>query len=171
MLLPTIAALDALIYLYHLPLHLAFCLAWRDGLRTGSGLAPMSAGAAMAKAVRAMGGEKGPRGRGPLRRLARELLGRTRIDAANLTGRLSLGDAAATALACGALEALGSGLRAALPCLEVRLQPDFGGDSVYLEARGMLTVRAGHIMTAAARHALDTSIRRMKAWTSTPLRI
>ena len=171
MLLPAVAALDALFYLYHLPLCLAFRLAWRDGPRLGAGFAPADRRAAMARAERAAASVEKPRRAKPPRRLSIYLLRRAHLDEARITGSLCLGDAAATALACGALEALGCGLRASVPRLEVRLRPDFSGAHPSLDARGMIVARAGHIMTAIARYAFGAVIGRMKAWTSTPLRI
>ena len=166
MLLTAVAALDALFYLSQLPLCVAFRATWRGGLRFGAGVAPVDARAAMARAEKAMAARGKPGGRRSDRRFALRLLRRIPVDAAAVRGRLSLGDAAATALACGSLQRLGQGLRRAVPALECRVEPDFETDSVSFEARGMFVVRAGHIIAAAAGLALDASVRRMKAWTS-----
>ena len=161
-LVPLIAALDALYCLANVPLCLAFRVEWRGGLRSGAGLAPFDERAARRKALRAMGtgGRKG----GPSPKAILSILRRAR-PALSASVTLSLGDAAATALLCGALNALGGALRG----VSLNATPDFGGSLAFC-AQGMVTARAGHIMAAATRYGVKQIIRRMKAWTSTPSR-
>lgn len=161
------AAAAALIYLWNVPLCLALVVLWRDGPQAGAALMPFDAAAARRRAARAVKrvGRKKRRGGTNARAALRILrLSRARI---SLAGRLCLGDAAATALACGGLNALGRALSGPLPGLSVSLEPDFG-DSPGFEARGMIAARAGNIIAAAARVGAEEIVRRMPSWKSVP---
>jgi predicted Zn-dependent peptidase len=83
--------------------------------------------------------------KGPLLRLFMRL----RFERISVQGRLGLSDAAATALACGGLTALGSALRARSGSVEVDVAPAFDGPR--LELRGMARARIGQIIVAAAK--------------------
>ena len=157
------AALEALVYLWNVPLCLAFAVEWRDGPRTGAALVPFDARRARRRAARAMGSPQRRKrhGRANLRsalRILRRSAARIQVE-----GRLGLGDAAATALVCGGLKALGS----ALPGLSVALEPDFGG-GMRLAAQGMITARAGNTILAVARSGAEEIVRRMQSWRSAP---
>ena len=77
------------------------------------------------------------------------LVMRLRFERVSVKGRLGLSDAAATALACGGLTALGSALRARSGSVEVDVAPAFDGPR--LELRGMVRARIGQIIVAAAK--------------------
>ena len=161
MLVPAVAALGALFCLWHLPLCLALEVTWRDGLRFGAGFAPVDARAAMARAAEAA--RTGGRARGSRsgRRFLRGLVRRLRVDEIRVEGTICLGDAAATALGCGAAAALLGGLGSRADRAWVDVRPDFGVQPG-LALRGMVTVRAGHIIVAAAGSGLE----RLQAWDS-----
>ena len=161
MLVPTVAALEALFYLSQMPLFLAFRLTWRDGLRFGAGAALVNARAAMARAEGAARAGRQARGLRPDRRFLRGFVRRLRAEEIRVTGKLCLGDAAATALGCGAAGALQGGLGARADRVSVTIEPDFG-DRPGLALWGMVTVRAGHIIAAAAGSGLE----RLRAWAS-----
>ncbi|MBQ6345978.1 MAG: DUF2953 domain-containing protein, partial [Clostridia bacterium] len=81
-----------------------------------------------------------------------------------VAGRLGLGDAVSTALACGALRALGAG-RAV-----VDVTPVFDGDGLCLELQGMIRLRSGQIMWAMAMSRFENIRRRIARWTDTRLK-
>ena len=167
MIVPLFALLDALFYLAHVPLCLAFCLEWRDGPRAGAGLTVFDPAAARRQARRRMFRGKARKKRHARRwRTALRILGRAkpRVD---VTGRLCLGDAAATALACGGLNALGRALAGPLPGLRLDVAPAFDG-GLRASAQGMVTLEAGHIITAAARCGMEQIIGRINTWKSAP---
>lgn len=94
-----------------------------------------------------------------------------RIDRIELRGIFGSDDAALTALICGGAMAAGNALRCATGreiCF--RLQPDFSGGPLRAELTGMISVRVGHIMLAALLGAYQYGSRRLKQWTSTPLK-
>lgn len=155
MMVYVVALLDALIYLSAVPVCAAFCLNLRDGLRAGAGVGAFQSRGALRRARRQMarGGPVsiGPNiGPGAALRFVRGL----RVDRVSLQGRLGLGDAAATALACGALTALGAALRGRAASLEVDVAPLFDVDAPTGELRGMIRARAGQIIIAAARSGI-----------------
>ena len=84
-----------------------------------------------------------------------------------LEGRLCLGDAASTALACGALEALAAALGAALGRVELNVAPDFQDSALRAELWGMIRVRSGQIIVAAAQSGIDKLNGRIAQWIST----
>ena len=87
-----------------------------------------------------------------------------RLQGANIRvqGRLGLGDAAATALACGALRSL-NGRR-----VTVDVAPDFSSPAPCLELQGMIRLRTGQIMIAMAKRQIDSIRRRIDRWTDIP---
>ena len=85
--------------------------------------------------------------------------------AASLTESPEL--AAATALACGALQALAAALSAQLGRASVDVVPDFGASAPEVALTGMLRLRAGQIIAAAARSGADNVSRRISKWTDT----
>ena len=98
---------------------------------------------------------------------AKTALRQLKIDRITLSGEFGSGDAAATALICGSISAIGCMIckRAAL-----RLTPDFSADRLRVDLTGMISLRAGHIMTAALLGAFQYGLRRFKAWTGIPLK-
>ena len=150
-----VAAAQALVYLLSIPVNVALRL---EGLKSGSGVAVFDRGAAVHRALIALSGKQG---KGPSLRRVWPVLRRVRFDRIELTGRVSLGDAAATALFCGALNGLGRSLRGRARLLRVGVQPDFS-DELRLELRGMVSARSGQIMLAAIRAMKG----RIHPWTS-----
>ena len=151
-----VAALEALAYLSAVPVCAAFCLDSENGLRAGAGVGAFGAGGALRRARRAMDrARRRGRARVGLRR-GLGFLRRLRPRAFRLRGRVALGDAAATALACGALISLGEALRGRIQSAEVDVVPAFDGE-FSLELRGMICATAGQIMVAAITSGIDQS--------------
>lgn len=161
------AALDALIYLGAVPLCAAFSLTTRGGLRLGVGFGAFGRRAALRRAVRAARAPGLRRGGGGPSPAARRVLARLRVDAFALRGQLCLGDAAATALACGALEALAAALGTRAARVELSVAPIFDSDAPSARLQGMISARAGQIMIAAARGGLDEISGRIAQWKDT----
>ena len=165
MLVYLIALLDALFYLCAVPVRAAFFVDTKDGLRYGAGIAAFTARAALRRARRNSGkSEKRQKKKTP--RLM-PLLKRLRGVSFALRGQLNLGDAAATALACGALQALAAALSAHMGRASVDVVPDFGASAPEVALTGMLRLRAGQIIAAAARSGADNVSRRISKWTDT----
>ena len=149
-----VAILEALGYFSAVPVCVAFCVSGRDGLKAGAAVGAFSAGAAFRRAMAHMRREtpKKRRGRPPVKRLIK-LARHLRVERFSLRGRLGLSDAAATALLCGAISALGASLRGRVDSLAVDVAPAFDGPRA--ELRGIVRVRLGQIILAAARSNLD----------------
>ena len=157
-----VAVLEALVYLASVPLWGAFVLSTEGGVRFGVGVSAFELRAALRRARRRRALEK-PRGKGP--GLSWDVLRRVRGARARIRGRVGLGDAAATALACGALRALGAGRVA------VDVAPVFDGDGLCLELTGMIRLRSGQIMRAMAVSRIDSIRRRIAKWKDTRLKV
>lgn len=139
-----VALAQALYYLMSIPV----CLAVRvDGLRAGAGISLFERGAAGNRAARALAGS-GQGGKGPDARRVLRVLRRLKIDRLELTGRVSLGDAAATALLCGGLNGLIRSLRGRVRRVKANVTPDFSAEGVAIELCGMLRARSGQIILA-----------------------
>ncbi len=149
MILFLLPLLQSLLYLASVPVCVTFCVSDEGGLKAGAGAGAFNARRALKRARRAMM-EDGPRvkNRVPVKALLR-LVMRLRFERISVKGRLGLSDAAATALACGGLTALGSALRARSLSVEVDVAPAFDGPR--LELRGMMRARVGQIIVAAAK--------------------
>ena len=147
------------VYLYQLPLVLAIVLNAR-GLSLGvSAFEPRFA---KKNAEKRMTKKKSPgkkrKKKIPMRKemeLAYKMLKVGKLERLDVRITLGTGDAALTAQACGlfmifchTLSAV-TGARGA-----VRVTPDFGGQSLSGEACGIVRLRAGHIMKAAAQTIL-----------------
>ena len=175
MLVYLIAALEAAFYLMAVPLNAALRFESRGGPHWGLGLSAFAPGRAARQAGRRLRLLKSRKRRGLSREKLRLVTGFLRAlkpEEARLTGRVSLGDAAATALFCGGLNALGQGLRGPAPAVRVNVRPDFSG-AARVELQGMIRVRAGQIILAAARTGAVYIGRNMKGratWTSIPSR-
>ena len=145
---------ETLLYLLSIPLNAAFTLNTAGGVRWGVGFSAFGAGAALRRA-RLCRPVKKRRGRGGAKYAGRLLRG-ARI---RVRGRLGLGDAAATALVCGALRAAGGGR------VTVDVAPVFSEAAPCLELQGMIRLRTGQIMTAIASTQIENIRRRIARWT------
>ena len=167
MLVYLIALFQALMYLAAVPVCAAFCLSAGDGVRLGVGVSVFERRFALRRARRFDAfPPKKPKRRGGKR--AWGVLRNLRGLGVGLRGRLCLGDAAATALACGALRALAAALGTRARRVEIDIDPEFSSAEFRVELQGMIRVRAGQIITAAARSGFDKINRRVAQWTSTP---
>ncbi len=169
-----VAAAQALVYLGAVPLHLAFCLRTRDGLRFGAGISAFVRRAARRRAQRAARrGElklpklkKGASPPGWLMPCLRCL----RLESVRVQGSLGMGEAAATALACGGVRALGRALRGVAPRVRLEVAPDFSEDGPRVDLRGMIRVRSGQIILAALRGGTQYANGRIAQWKNTRLK-
>ena len=154
MLVYIVFLLESLVYLAAVPVCAAFCVSSDHGLRSGAGIGVFRSRGALRRARRAMLSGRRRRRRGG-HRWALSLARRLRLSRFCLRGQIGLGDAAATALASGALTSLlGAALRSRTDALEIRLAPDFSG-ALRVELRGMIRARAGQIMIAAAKGGIN----------------
>ena len=156
------ALVEALIYLASIPLCGAFILSTEGGLRFGVGVSAFDLGRALRHARRYRP-VKARRGKTNAN-LSWQILRRLKGSRMRLQGRLGLGDAAATAVVCGALRSLG-GARVA-----VDVTPEFSGDGLCLELQGMIRLRTGQIMSAIATNQIENIRRRIARWTNTRLK-
>ena len=169
MLVPLAAAVTCAVYLATLPVKLAFALRLGPEPRLGMGLAAFEGRFAIraarqnAKPLRLPGPKRGGTpGRRGLLRAIRVVLRGAELE---LSARFCLGDAALTALACGALGSLSGALAAAAGLrLSARVVPDFEATRASAEITGILTLRAGHSMGSALKSASDEALRRLSAW-------
>lgn len=158
MLVYLIAIVEVLFYMLSVPVNLAVRV---QGLRAGTGVAAFDGHAARRRAGRALRAEGESGGRKPGFRAVWLVLRRVRFDRVELVGRVSLGDAAGTALLCGGLNGLGRSLAGRAERLRVDVRPVFS-DELCLEFRGMLRARTGQIMLAVLREMKG----RINPWTS-----
>ena len=160
------AILETLLYLSAVPLCAAFTLSTEHGLRFGVGLSLFDRRAALRRARKCRPVKTRRRGAGSAWRIALRLRGAH----IRLQGRLGLGDAAATALACGALRALAASLGSAAGRVTVDVAPLFDAPGPCLALTGMIRLRTGQIMTAMAKRQIDRIHRRIARWTDTRLK-
>ena len=179
-----VALAELIFYLGAVPLCGAFWLSTEGGLRFGVGLGAFERRFALRRAHRngikrdasatlfgtGRKGRRSENGPGAEASRAWALLRRLRGAGVRLEGRLCLGDAASTALACGALEALAAALGAALGRVELNVAPDFQDSAVRAELWGMIRVRSGQIIVAAAQSGIDKLNGRIAQWISTRLK-
>ena len=86
-----------------------------------------------------------------LRTGARRLMRDVRVERLGLSARLGAGDAAMSALLCGVVGILASGLCAVANVRpELDVQPDFERVEFSMDVRGMFSARIGHIIGAGA---------------------
>ena len=52
----------------------------------------------------------------------------------------------------------------------IGLRPDFSCSRLHADLSGMISIRIGHIMIAALHGAYQYGLRRLKKWTSIPLK-
>lgn len=147
MLVYIVAVMESLFYLLAVPVHLCLAL---DGGRVGAGIAAFDPVAALKRSRRRLESSGEDSGEGPGFRQVWAVLRRLRFDSLELTGQVSLGDAAATAMACGGLNGLGRCLRNRARRMRVDVKPDFS-DHLQLTLRGMACARTGQIILAVYR--------------------
>lgn len=166
MLILLVALAQSLFYLASVPVCAAFCLSARGGLRLGVGVSIFERRFALRRARRLDTLDKKPKKRGDARiwRLLRRLRGM----GLGLRGRLGLGDAAATALACGALRGLTAALGGRARRVEIDIAPVFCDSEVVVELSGMIRASAGQIITAIASIGIDDINRRIGKWKGIP---
>lgn len=162
MLVYLIAFGEMLFYLLSVPVNLAVRV---KGLRAGTGVAAFDVVAARRRAGRVLRVGNNTDGKKPGFHAVWPVLRRMRFDRVELVGRVSLGDAAATALLCGGLNGLGRSLAGRAERLRVDVRPVFS-DELTFELRGMLRARTGQIMLAVLR----TMKGRIHPWTSIRLK-
>lgn len=86
-----------------------------------------------------------------------------RIERLRIEGEFGAGDAAATALICGGLDALGRAVRAAAGCdVRLELRPDFSSARLHARLDGIISARAGHIILAALLGAFEYALGRLQ---------
>ena len=163
-----VAILQSLVYLASVPVFAAFSLSVRDGLRFGAGASVFERRFALRRAEAKTMPEKKRRKSGP--RLVVRAAKRLRGMDIRLRGRVCLGDAAATATACGALRALAAALGARARRVEVDVAPLFGEDGLRVDLEGMIRLRAGQIMSAIAVSGINDILRRIALWKDTRLK-
>ena len=157
-----VAALEALVYLRAVPVYVALRLDYDGMARVGAGIAAFDRRAAVRHAAAARPkARKKPRLR--LSRWARQSLRRVAFERIRLRGRVGLGDAAATAMACGMVQALAGGLFGG--AADVDVAPDFDAVAPRVALQGMLRARSGQIIIAAARGAMEIISGRIAQWT------
>lgn len=172
MIIYLIAVAEALVYLASIPLCVAVRVTTRGGARVGVGVGAFERRFAQRRARKASKPLSLPEGgkKGPGARLAWGVARRLRGAGVTLRGTLCLGDAAATALACGTLQALGAALGGGAARVTIDVRPRFDGMDVEARLQGMLRARTGQIILAAARCGVDSVNRRISQWTSIPSR-
>lgn len=150
------AAVMAGIYIFNVPVVIAFI--WKKH-RYGAGFGVFAETSALRRAQRQLTSDR-TRKKVKMKRV-RLAAGITvklirsvkfRLFSARLL--IGTGDAARTAQLCGAATALGSTLRALAERGEVDIRPDFSGRTLEGEVQGVAVVRAGDILSAAAKYAL-----------------
>ena len=165
-----VAILQTLVYLSTVPICAAFSLSTRNGLRIGVGVSAFERRFALRRAeadgLPAKGRRRGRKVGRLLWRSAKRLRG-ARI---RLQGRLDLGDAAATATACGALRAVVAALGSRVGRVEVNVVPLFAGDGLCVELTGMIRLRSGQIISVIAMNGIDSISRRLAKWTDIRLK-
>lgn len=104
-------------------------------------------------------------------RAARYAAEHIKIERIRLNGSFGSHDAALTALVCGGAASIGCALLSTSGRkISISLRPDFSADCLRAELVGMISMRVGHIMLAALLGAFQYGSRRLKKWTSIPLR-
>ena len=97
--------------------------------------------------------------------LAQRLLPRIRIAFIRAEGVICARDAMATALICGSAEVIASALHASgAHRVHLCLTPDFSDGATRLAMQGMISIRTGQIITAAALCAADRIKGRFFKW-------
>ena len=146
--IPVIVALaEALFYLLCVPVNLALVLEDGAGLKVGAGVSAFAGWRARRRALSDLSGENGHKKSGPEPGRVWAVLRRVRFERLEIYGSVGLGDAAATALLCGALNGMACGLRGRAGRFRADVRPDFSND-FRVALSGMLTARTGQIIRA-----------------------
>ena len=162
------ALIELSIYLAAVPVCAAFSLSTEGGLRLGVGFSAFERRVALRRARRGRPLRR-PRSRtGPKRFF--KALKRLRGADIRLQGRLGLGDAAATATACGALAALAAALGGQLGRVRVDVAPLFDEAVPRIDLQGMIRVPSGQIISAIALNGANDIQRRIAQWTDIRLK-
>jgi len=175
--LTMVTAAVALFYLSAIPIHVAFRLQLGGGSRFTLGISIFEPRFALRRAAGTRADFVPPKPPENLRitdalSAAKAALKHLKLESARIDGRLGTDDAALTAMICGSVSSIGCALRcAAGRKIRIGLTPDFSADRLRAELSGMICVRAGHIMIAALMGALQYGSRRLKEWTSIPLKV
>lgn len=179
--LPVITAIVTLFYLSAIPLHIAFRLRVGPDSFFGFGISAFEPKFALHRSLK----KQRCKFRTPpffkkmdrsdaLKSAFRSLkyaLEHIKIERIQLDGVFGCDDAALTALVCGGATAVGSALRYSTGReIRLSLHPDFSGGAFRTELAGMISMRVGHIMLAALLGAYQYGSRRLKEWTSIPLK-
>ena len=143
-----VAAMEAVFYLLCVPVNLALIVSDRAGARVGAGVSAFVRHRARRRALEDLAPKPGHKKTGPEPGRVWAVLRRLRFERVAIAGTVGLGDAAATALFCGALSASACALRSRADHFRADIRPDFSND-LHIELRGMLTARAGQIIMAA----------------------
>lgn len=106
---------------------------------------------------------RGPRPNWNWRAAALYALRRIAVDGARVYLKLGTEDAAQTALICGAAQAVVYSAEAAGHfALRARIEPVFDRRALAFEAKGILSLRIGHIIGAMSLLGIDTVRRKLK---------
>lgn len=153
-----------------LPVRFSFRLTIGEKIESGFGAALFSRRAARRRAkkpsCRKSSGFQPDKTRAALRAM-KYAAAHIKIESIRLEGMIGTGDAASTALICGFTQTL-SGIPGGI--VSIHLNPDFSGKILRAQLTGMISARAGHIMTAALLGAFQLGLRRLKKWTDIPLK-
>ena len=150
------AAVMAGIYLYNLPVAIAFI--WKKQ-RFAAGVGAFYGHAAMRRALKQIDAAK-VRKKVKFKRVKRvfsitvRLLKHIEMEYFSARLLVGAGDAAATAKLCGGLMALGNILRTAARSGQVDIRPDFSARTFEGEAAAVIILKAGDMARAAAKYAM-----------------
>lgn len=158
-----VALIESTFYLLCVPVNLALALDDGAGLRVGAGVSAFVRWRARRRALLDLSGPKGNKKTGPKPGRVWAVLRRLKFERLEIYGTLGLGDAASTALLCGAVNGALCGLRSRAVRFRAQVQPDFSS-ALRVELRGMLTARTGQIIRAILFE------RKGMTWKSIPLR-
>ena len=172
-----VAAIETLIYLSAIPLHIAIYIRATDGFAISAGFSLFEKRFARKRAFRRLGrAQKAKRNRPSGKSMPRKVrliihmlrhLKQIRI---HFRGTLGLGDAASTALIYGSIQSLKYALHPFYPNLRLDILPDFNGEKSHAEIQGMISVHTGQIIYAALSGAVKNANRRVTQWISIRLK-
>lgn len=167
-----VAVIETLLYACAVPLHIAVCLKAGQGLKASAGFALFEKRFAESRAAKRLSGcGRSGRGDGRTRipgsiRFLLRMLAPLRRSRIRVTGCVSAGDAAGTALFIGGIRAAECTLIPFFPELSFNIVPDFNASISYVDIDGMITLRSGQIIVAALSAALKNTSRRITQWIS-----
>ena len=153
MLVYAVAAVQLLVYLWAIPIHLAIRVDGGGGLRFGAGLSAFDRRAAGLRAARRLS-QHDRQSNADFGRILR-IIRRLTVNRLILEGRLGTGDAALTALACGALTALARGVGTRAARCRVAVKPEFPAERPAIALRVAVSFRAGPLVRALLLAGFD----------------